>query len=226
MPDVQNLTSLFRLNIYNRLSKIAAYTMWRALETSSLFVLWMALFMKSALGLSLWLTFYSCCTGEKVLGTGAWGAFERRLAFNGISKASRNVCTQRSGSAQYSWGWKYDQFSRFESAHINLSGPDFQLTVVLSVCQQSWLTVNGSWLFPGFTEFDWSQGCLQSCGGPWTLLMCTKQLSIVYKVVFSLAVLTAPIPSAPCLSVSLSSCSPGPWHGSATLQPPEYKLAD
>lgn len=138
-------------------------------------------------------------------------------------RASRNVCAQ-SGSAQYIWGPKYDQFSSFKSAHTNLSSAGFQLTVVLLVCQQSWLTVNGSCLFPGFAQFDQSQSCLQSCEGPWILLMCTKQLSIVYKVVFSLAVLTAPIPSALCFSMSLSSRSPGPWHGSATLQPPENKV--
>lgn len=33
-----------------------------------------------------------------------------------------------------------------------------------------------------------------------------------------------PIPSAPCLSMPLSSHSPGPWHGRATLQPPEDRV--
>lgn len=182
--------------------------------------------MKSALGLSLWLTFILLLHRRE----STWVTFGRRLAFNGISKAEvqpksqqKCLCTKKWKCSIYPRMETWPVFKLYKAVYTDLSSADFQLTLVLSVCQQSWLVVNGSWLFPGFNQSDRSQGCLQSCGGPWTLLMCTKQLSIVYEIVFSLAVLTAPIPSAPHLSMPLSSHSPGPWHGSATLQPPEDK---
>lgn len=189
MPDVQNLISLFRLNVCNWLSKVGAYTVWRSLEKNLTFLcyewhfswsqLWGCLLLCFSLLLHRRESSWCRCLGMS-LKAGWFLMGSAKLKPN--PRASRNVCAQRCGSAQCIWGWKYDQFSRFKSAHTNLGSADFQLAVVLLVCQQSWLTVYGNWLFPGFTQFDWSQGCLQSCEGTWTLLVFTKQLSIVQNV--------------------------------------------
>lgn len=137
-------------------------------------------------------------------------------------RASRNVCAQRSSSAQYIWGQKYDQFSRFKSAYTNLSSTDCSpvgLSVVLthSQWQLALPRIYPVWLKPGLSAKLWRP--------PDTAHVHKATLHCVQNYVQPCSA-TAPIPSAPRLSMPLSSHSSGPWHGSATLQPPEDKLTD
>lgn len=138
MRSLKNLTSLSRLCACNYLSKAWAYAMWKWLETNSLFVLCgTALLMKPVLGLSWWLSFYSCaqrCTGGKVPGAHAWVAFKRMLTCNGISKAAAEPRSQQKCLLIKKWNsWIYFMTCIWPMCMVYSSQCRYQL-------EQSWLS--------------------------------------------------------------------------------------